>query len=733
MKISQAFKRSKNWTANDNDGNVLATNPRATSFLKNYQSKSGICRKPPGTGTPSDTPDPMSPNPMPPVAGTPDPIAPVVDTPVAGMPKPMPPVAGTPDPMTPVVDTPVAGMPKPMPPVAGTPDPMTPVVDTPVAGMPKPMPPVAGTPDPIAPVVDTPVAGMPKPMPPVAGTPDPIAPVVDTPVAGMPKPMPPVAGTPNPTQPPQSPISTPELSPEIKAITDKNASFIALDTDTDGLGTIGIDGGVQFDIFNNGTPTNVGWISPDDAILTLDVNGNGTIDNGSELFGGGIGKGFAQLGTFDSNGDKVIDAKDADFGKLSSWQDGNSNGITDAGELRSLADAGVTSIDLNTENSFTMDGNNVIGETTKATSDNGPFDVASVYFAAESAGTPDPMTPVDGTPDAGTPDPMKPVDGTPVAGVPDPMKPVDGTPVAGVPDPMKPVDGTPVAGVPDPMKPVDGTPVAGVPDPMKPVDGTPVAGVPDPMKPVDGTPVAGVPDPMKPVDGTPDAGTPDPMKPVDGTPDAGTPDPMKPVDGTPVAGVPTAPHDPTQTPQPTTPTTAPELSPEVKAITDKNASVIGVDSDGDGIGTIGIDAGIKFDIFNTGTPVNVGWIGGNDSLLSLDANGNGTIDNGAEIFGGGVGQGFAKLGTFDSNGDKLIDAKDTDFSKLSVWNDANSNAITDPGELLSLANAGITSIDLNTKNTFTLASDSNNSVLGETTTAASNNGPLDVVGVYFPS
>jgi hypothetical protein len=679
MKISQAFKRSKNWTANDNDGNVLSKNPRATSFLKNYQNKSGIYRKPPGTGTPSDTPDPMSPNPMPPVAGTPDPMTPVVDTPVAGTPNPMPP--------------------NPMPPVAGTPDPMTPVVDTPVAGTPSPMPPnpmppVAGTPDPMPP----------NPMPPVAGTPNPMPPVDETPVAG----------TPNPTQPPQSPISTPELSPEIKAITDKNASFIALDTDTDGLGTISLDGGVQFDIFNNGTPTNVGWISPDDAILTLDVNGNGTIDNGAELFGGGLGKGFAQLGTFDSNGDKVIDAQDADFGKLSSWQDANSNATTDPGELLSLADAGITSIDLNTENSFTMDGTNVIGETTKATSDNGPFDVASVYFAAD-AGTPDPMTPVDETPVAGTPDPMTPVDGTPVAGTPDPMTPMDGTPVAGTPDPMTPVDGTPVAGLPNPMTPVDGTPDAGTPNPMTPVDGTPDVGTPDPMTPVDGTPVAGLPNPMTPVDGTPDAGTPDPMTPVDETP---------------VAGVPTAPHDPTQTPQPTTPTPALELSPEVKAITDKNASVIGVDSDGDGIGTIGIDAGIKFDIFNTGTPTEVGWIGGNDSLLSLDANGNGTIDNGAEVFGGGVGQGFAKLGTFDSNGDKLIDANDTGFNMLSVWNDVNSDAITDPDELLSLANAGITSIDLNTTNNFTL--DGNN-VIGETTTAASNNGPLDVVSVYFPS
>jgi hypothetical protein len=45
--------------------------------------------------------------------------------------------------------------------------------------------------------------------------------------------------------------------------------------------------------------------------------------------------------------DGVIDANDADFGKLRVWRDLNQNGASDEGELQSLDQAGVASISLN--------------------------------------------------------------------------------------------------------------------------------------------------------------------------------------------------------------------------------------------------------------------------------------------------------------------------------------------------------------------------------------------------
>ncbi|MGA3188488.1 MAG: hypothetical protein ABSF22_15390 [Bryobacteraceae bacterium] len=99
------------------------------------------------------------------------------------------------------------------------------------------------------------------------------------------------------------------------------------------------------------------------------------------------------------------------------------------------------------------------------------------------------------------------------------------------------------------------------------------------------------------------------------------------------------------------------------------------------------------------------WDGG---FLALDRNGNGKIDNASELFSnlapqpatpGKVGNGFLALAVYDlpangGNGDGWIDAQDTIFSKLLVWVDLNHNGVSDPGELLTLKQAGIQAISL---------------------------------------
>ena len=84
------------------------------------------------------------------------------------------------------------------------------------------------------------------------------------------------------------------------------------------------------------------------------------IDNGNKLFGnhtisntiyGYTDKkatnGYEALKAYDLNGDNVIDEKDEIFNKLKIWKGTNSDGITDEGELSSLADNNIKSIDLN--------------------------------------------------------------------------------------------------------------------------------------------------------------------------------------------------------------------------------------------------------------------------------------------------------------------------------------------------------------------------------------------------
>ena len=128
---------------------------------------------------------------------------------------------------------------------------------------------------------------------------------------------------------------------------------LALDLDGDGIETVATNGftGTLFDHMGSGIRTATGWISADDGLLVRDINRNGIIDNGTELFGdntklkngGSAQHGFASLADLDSNGDKVIDAKDAAFKELRVWRDINQDGISQNNELFTLQSLGIKS------------------------------------------------------------------------------------------------------------------------------------------------------------------------------------------------------------------------------------------------------------------------------------------------------------------------------------------------------------------------------------------------------
>ncbi|KPF42169.1 Ig-like domain-containing protein, partial [Rhizobium sp. AAP43] len=145
------------------------------------------------------------------------------------------------------------------------------------------------------------------------------------------------------------------------------ADPIILDLDKNGFALSSIGDGVTFDINADGHKDQIAWTS-DDGILAYDVDGNGLIDNGSEIFtpdfkGETFASGVAALASLDSNGDGKIDANDQAFAKLQVWVDADNDGVSDQGELSSLSDHGVASISLTTDNTGGVeDGQTVFSE-----------------------------------------------------------------------------------------------------------------------------------------------------------------------------------------------------------------------------------------------------------------------------------------------------------------------------------------------------------------------------------
>jgi Ca2+-binding RTX toxin-like protein len=128
----------------------------------------------------------------------------------------------------------------------------------------------------------------------------------------------------------------------------RNIDPIILDLDGDGIEFVSsTDITIFFDMDGDGRRERTGWITADDGFLALDANRNGKVDNIDELFGRDGQSGFAELLVLDTNGDRVLDSRDAQWSQLQIWRDLNQNGVGDAGELSSIASYRIASIDLN--------------------------------------------------------------------------------------------------------------------------------------------------------------------------------------------------------------------------------------------------------------------------------------------------------------------------------------------------------------------------------------------------
>ena len=130
---------------------------------------------------------------------------------------------------------------------------------------------------------------------------------------------------------------------------------IALDLNANGkIDTLSLENGVFFDHNGDKIAFKSSWVNSSDGILARDIDGDGKITSGAELFGnftklknGELAKNGAQaLKDLDDNNDGIFDSNDKAFNEILVWQDKNSDGISQKNELKTLNEHNIKSIDL---------------------------------------------------------------------------------------------------------------------------------------------------------------------------------------------------------------------------------------------------------------------------------------------------------------------------------------------------------------------------------------------------
>jgi hypothetical protein len=185
---------------------------------------------------------------------------------------------------------------------------------------------------------------------------------------------------------------------EIKVLANTVAPVV-MDMNGDGLMSYNQ---VKMDMNADGVLDTTAWVAAQDGVLVRDTFGDGSVRSTSQFaFARHSGEtdlqGLAAL--FDTNQDKVLDAKDAQFSEFAVWQDADADGVADAGEVKHLDDLGITEIQLNSDgvHSTPAAGVSVAGHSTAQLANGTSMlvaDAAFEYTQGTKAMDPGSMTPM---------------------------------------------------------------------------------------------------------------------------------------------------------------------------------------------------------------------------------------------------------------------------------------------------------------------------------------------------
>jgi hypothetical protein len=145
------------------------------------------------------------------------------------------------------------------------------------------------------------------------------------------------------------------------------------------------------DVNGDGQLDQTAWAGAQDGVLVWDKYADGVVHDNSQYA-------FSQYGAagstdlqglaagFDTNHDGEFNAQDAKFAEFKVWQDGNGNGVSDVGEVRSLAEVGIEAIQLTSDGVVRAPAVGVqeAGRSTAQLADGGQMLVADAAFAFQT-------------------------------------------------------------------------------------------------------------------------------------------------------------------------------------------------------------------------------------------------------------------------------------------------------------------------------------------------------------